>query len=296
MKLKRKYYLNKILIIIFVICLVVIGKDSALSFAFLDNEEINISDVLEFYFFDVGQADSILVKQNHNTVLIDAGNNEDGKYIVKYLNYIGLEDIDLVVGTHPHEDHIGGLDDVIDNFLIGEIYMPDAISTSKTFEDVLVSIEYKNYFLNIPQIDSEIQLGDMIFKVLYTGNDENDLNNTSIVLKLIFGNTSYLVMGDATSNTERLILNKNIRANVLKVGHHGSKYSTTNEFLNKVDPMYAIIMVGNDNNYGHPTKEVLNKLKKKNTIVYRTDIDGTIKLTSDGNNINIETLDISLNG
>ena len=298
MRKRRNKGFNKILVIIIAVCFIMFAKDDFLeSFSFKDNVQNNLLEDLEIYFFDVGQADSILIRQKDYVVLIDAGNNEDGENIVNYLkNDLSINDIDIVVGTHPHEDHIGGLDDIIDAFDIEKIYMPDVISTSKTFEDVLDSIENKNYSLTIPEIGDEIELGDMIFEVLYTGTDESDLNNTSIVLKLTFGNTSYLFTGDATSETEKLLLNKDIKVDVLKVGHHGSKYSSTNEFLNKVNPTYAIIMVGQNNSYGHPTNETLNRLENNNVIIYRTDEDGTIKLTSDGDNINFETLKVSLDG
>lgn len=290
----KKLSLKRLLSVIMIICLLILSKkELSSSFAF----NSNIENKLEIYFLDVGQADSILIKQDDKSVLIDAGNNEDGAYIVDFLKKdIGLDNIDLLVGTHPHEDHIGGLDNIIESFDIENIYMPDAISTSKTFEEVIDAIEKKNYSITIPKINSEVKLGDMLFNVLYVGNEEDDLNNTSIVLRLDFGNTSYLFTGDATSEVEELILDKNISVDVLKVGHHGSRYSTTNEFLNKVNPKYAIIMVGMDNSYGHPTKETINKLEKNNVKIFRTDEDGTIKLVSDGNKIDFELLDVNLNG
>ena len=290
---------NIFFIIIIFISLMIFSKNEIIdSFGFFNEiSKVNISHDLEIYFFDVGQADSILIKERDNTVLIDAGNNEDGEKIVDYLKEeLSLSDIDIVIGTHPHEDHIGGLDNIIDSFDIGRIYMPDVISTSKTFEEVLNVIENKKYYVDIPKIDNEIILGNMLFEILYTGNDESDLNNSSIVMKLKFGNTSYLFTGDATDNVEKLILNKNLKSDVLKVGHHGSKYSTTNDFLDKVNPEYAIIMVGEDNSYGHPTKNILDKLNKRNIKVYRTDKDGTIKITSDGNFINVESLNVNLDG
>ena len=282
------------LLYIVIICLIILSKNNFFnSFAFKDS----VNNDLEIYFFDVGQADSIFIKNDDNTVLIDAGNNEDGLNIVNYLkNDLGISDIDIVVGTHPHEDHIGGLDDIIRNFDISDIYMPNVISTSKTFEDVLDVIEYKNYSVITPSIDDVIKLGDMEFNVLYTSEDESDLNNSSIVLKLLFGNTSYLFTGDATSKVEKIILDKDIKADVLKVGHHGSKYSSANNFLNKVNPKYAIIMVGKNNKYNHPTSDTLNRLYDNGIIVYRTDIDGTIKIISDGIDIKVDNLDICLDG
>ncbi len=259
-----------------------------------ENNDISDNSFLEIYYFNVGQADSILLNNDDYTMLIDAGNNSDGDNINKFISELGIKDIDVIVGTHPHEDHIGGLDDIISNFDIGEIYLPDVTTTSKTFESLLDVIEEKNYEITIPKIDEEFNLKDMKFKVIYTGNSEDDLNNSSIVLKMEYGNTSYLFMGDAESKVEKLILDKDIKVDVLKVGHHGSNYSTSDIFLKKVNPRYAIISVGKDNKYKHPAEETLEKLKNIET--YRTDIDGTIKLVSDGNNISIEKLDVSLDG
>jgi len=292
--------LNKIIIFLIILIVGVFFKDKVdnISFAFNedDNQIVDTSN-LEIYYFDVGQADSIFIKNNDYTMLIDAGNNEDGNHLVNYLkNDIKLSNIDVVIGTHPHEDHIGGLDDVINGFDVGKIYLPDAISTSKTFEDLIDSIEKKSYKINVPIEDEVFELGDMNFKVLYSGSDESDLNNTSIVLKMNFGNTSYLFTGDATSKTEKKLLDKDIKADVLKVGHHGSSYSTSDTFLNKVNPKYAVIQVGDNNSYNHPTKETLDKLNKNGIKIYRTDIDGTIKLVSDGNNISFELIDTNLDG
>jgi len=292
--------LNKIIIFLIILIVGVFFKDKVdnISFAFNedDNQIVDTSN-FEIYYFDVGQADSIFIKNNDYTMLIDAGNNEDGNHLVNYLkNDIKLSNIDVVIGTHPHEDHIGGLDDVINGFDVGKIYLPDAISTSKTFEDLIDSIEKKSYKINVPIEDEVFELGDMNFKVLYSGSDESDLNNTSIVLKMNFGNTSYLFTGDATSKTEKKLLDKDIKADVLKVGHHGSSYSTSDTFLNKVNPKYAVIQVGDNNSYNHPTKETLDKLNKNGIKIYRTDIDGTIKLVSDGNNISFELIDTNLDG
>lgn len=249
-------------------------------------------------YLDVGQADSILIENNGDYMLIDSGNNEDGELLVQYFNQKGIQEFKYVVGTHPHEDHIGGLDDIINNFNIGNIYLPDAITTTKTFVDVLDAIESKNMTYTVPKIGEEFLLGDATIKVLYTGTDTSDLNNTSIVLRLVFGNTSFLFTGDATSKTEKILLNSNfdVWADVLKVGHHGSRYSTTEEFLSKVNPKYAIISVGDNNIYHHPEEDTLDKLKKYDVEVHRTDLEGTIVVTSDGEKIDITHENTNVNG
>lgn len=296
---KLNKILNKLIVFLIIAIIGLLGKEKILD----KTEErktpnTNIVDSkLEIYFFDVGQADSILIKENDYTMLIDGGNQSDGENLVKYLQEeLNVNDIDILVGTHPHEDHIGGLPDVISSLDIGKIYLPNATTTSKIFEKLLDTIADKKYKITVPKINEEISLNNMNFKVLYTGTDESDLNNTSIVLKLEYGKTSYLFTGDATDKTEEKILDKNIKSNVLKVGHHGSSYSSTEKFLNKVNPQYAIIQVGTENKYNHPTKTTLDKLNERNIKVFRTDMDGTIKLTSDGTNINIETIDTNIDG
>ena len=290
--------LNKIIVILIVLVIGAYTKDKVLDERKTSIKTSSITDSkLEIYFFDVGQADSILIKENDYAMLIDGGNKNDGENLVNYLkNEIKLNDIDVVIGTHPHEDHIGGLTDVIETFDIGNIYLPNATTTTKIFEHLLNSIENKNYKITIPKINEEIKLNNMIFKVIYTGTDETDLNNTSIILKLNYGKTKYLFTGDATNITEEKILNKDITSDVLKVGHHGSNYSTTEEFLNRVNPKYAIIQVGKDNKYNHPTKETLKKLNERSIKIYRTDKNGTIKLTSDGTDIEIETIKTNIDG
>ena len=251
---------------------------------------------LQVYFLDVGQADSILIKSNNEYMLIDGGNNNDGPLLVKYFQSLGIKEFKYIVGTHPHEDHIGGLDDVIKNFTIDNIYIPDAMTTTKTFEDLLDSIDEKNLTYKVPKINSTFPLGNAKLKVIYTGTDTSDLNNTSIVLKLTYQDISILLTGDATSKTEKKILNKDINSTVLKVGHHGSKYSSTESFLKKVNPKYAIISVGKNNIYNHPATTTINKLEKLNTQIYRTDQDGTILLETNGHNIDIEKLKTNTNG
>ncbi len=261
-------------------------------------QTINLSENsnLKIYFIDVGQADCILINNNQEYALIDAGNNEDGKKIVNYLNELGVHSFKYVVGTHAHEDHIGGMDDIIKNFNIEHFYMPDAITTTKTFEDVLDALEEKKIAFETPEIDSTFSLAETKFQVMYIGDDKKDLNDTSLVLRLTYGNTSYLLMGDATNKVEKEILNKNLQSDVLKVGHHGSQYSTHAQFLKAVSPKYAIIQVGKNNNYNHPKDVTIKKLEEVGAKIYRTDNDGTIILSSDGDNITFKTMKTDTNG
>lgn len=254
------------------------------------------SSNLKIYFVDVGQADCILINDNNEYSLIDAGNNEAGEKLVKYFKDLGITKFKYVFGTHAHEDHIGGMDNIIENFQIEHFYMPDAITTTRTFEEVLDALEEKNIAFETPKEDENLTFSDTDFKVLHVGKDKKDLNDTSIVLKLTYKNTSYLFMGDATSSVEKDILDKDIKSDVLKVGHHGSQYSSTISFLKKVSPKYAIIEVGKNNSYNHPKEVTLKKLEDLGTKIYRTDEDGTIILTSDGENMSFETVKTDTNG
>lgn len=263
-----------------------------------ENPVVINPDNLVIQYIDVGQGDCILISKNNEHVLIDAGNNEDGPLLVEYFKELGIKKFKYVIGTHAHEDHIGGIDNVINNFDLNHYYMPDVITTTKTFEDVLDALLVKNKALETPNIGDKFKLNDAVFEVLHVGNDKSNLNNTSIVLKLTYKNTTYLFMGDATDTVERKLINEGVDldSDVLKVGHHGSQYSSTAAFLRKVTPSYAIIQVGKDNDYDHPKQITIDKLEKLKTITYRNDIHGTIILTSDGDNISFETIKTNTNG
>ena len=305
-KKKNKNYLS-IIVGIVIILYLIFGtnlindlKKNVAQVSNVNNEttkEVSVKDGnLKIYFIDVGQADSILITNNNHNMLIDAGNNEDGEKLVNYFKSLNITSFDYVVGTHPHEDHIGGMDDIIRNFDIKNYYMPKKLSTSKTFEDVLDSLIEKNMKYTVPKTGDVLTLDDAKLNVIYVGNENNDANDSSIVLKLEFENNSALFTGDATSKVEKKILNEDIKSDILKVGHHGSSYSTLNDFLDKVNPKYAVIEVGKNNIYNHPTNETLDKLSKRNIKLYRTDINGTIIFTLNGNAYDIETINTDTNG
>mgnify|MGYP003301853264 CR=1 FL=1 len=251
-----------------------------------ENIVLEGDSILQIHFFDVGQADSILLINNNETMLIDAGNNEDGNKIVSNIKKLGIEKIDYLVGTHPHKDHIGGLDNVISNFEIKNIYMPKVQTNTKTFEDVLNAVESKNLKITTPKQGEKFTIGNTECEIMLEGTETNkqqeNLNLASIALRVTYKEQSYLFMADCEEE------NENSRTwpqtNVLKVGHHGSNTSTSKDFLNEVLPQISIISLGKDNDYGHPHQTTIDKLEKLGTLTYRTDEKGNILLESDGKN------------
>lgn len=251
------------------------------------------TEKLSVHFIDVGQGDCIFAQMpGGKTMLIDAGSKGDGENIVDYITSIGVKKIDYVIGTHPHEDHIGGLANVILNFEIGEIYMPRAYANTRVFEDLLAEIDTRGYKISTAAAGESLFGYESVKAEFFAPKAESeygDLNNYSAVIKLTFDDISFLFTGDAEDISEEEMLSgsKKMKTDVLKVGHHGSESSTCVEFLEAVSPEYAVISCGIDNKYGHPSEETLEKLESVQ--LYRTDLDGTIIFITDGKNISVET-------
>lgn len=289
----KKIRLENIVYFILTIILLVFIFD----YYFTDLEpSINISkeplNGIKVSFLDVGQADSILIETEDKNMLIDAGNNEDGKLLVNYLKDKNIDRFDYVIGTHAHEDHIGGLDNIVKSFDIDNFYMPKTYADNMTYTEILNALNTKNIVYTTPSINDLFNFGEAKVKVVYIGDDTEELNNTSIVLLMTYKNVKFLFMGDLPSTIEDTL--DDIDADVLKVSHHGSSSSTSDVFLDKVSPSYAIISCGRNNDYHYPSNKVLNRLKKHNTEILRTDELGTIVITSDGESINISNIDTNI--
>lgn len=243
---------------------------------------------MKVHFIDVGQGDSILIESSKKYMLIDAGENNYGTTVVSYLENVGVSKLDYVIGTHPHSDHIGGLDTVINSFDIGKVILPPKEHTTKTFEDLLDAIENNGLKITKPIVGDTYQIGEASFTIIAPNDDYgDDLNNWSVGIKLINEENSFIFSGDAESKAEKDIIANNIdiSSDVLKLNHHGSSTSSSYEFLQTINPSHVVITSGKNNSYGHPHTEVMNKLKQLGAKIYRTDEQGTIIASSDGKNI-----------
>lgn len=251
-------------------------------------------DIVTVHFIDVGQGDCTLIELPEDKfMLIDAGDNGKENVILNYLDEMNVTKIDYLVATHPHADHIGGMPEIIEKYDIGQIFMPNAEASSKTFENMLDVIEDKNLYINTAYAGKNI-FDDSGIKadIISPEKDRsyNDLNNCSAVVKLECGEKSFLFMGDAEKEIEDNISDSYayLKSDVLKVGHHGSSTSSEYEFIKKVSPEYAVISCGKDNTYGHPHTETIDNLKKVDAEVLRTDELGTIKIETDGKNLAVK--------
>ena len=242
------------------------------------------------HFMDVGQADAALILCDGQAMLIDGGNAEDSNLIYTYLKKQGVTRLDYVIGTHAHEDHIGGIAGALNYATAGKVYCPVTDYDTKAFQNFVKAAQKHGCALTVPKVGETFLLGSAACEILAV-NTESDTNNTSIVLRITYGESSFLFTGDAERPVEQVLLDRgaNLEATVLKVGHHGSDSSTSYAFLREVAPTYAVISVGKDNTYGHPTEEVLSRLRDADVKTYRTDLQGDVICTSDGKTVTFST-------
>ncbi len=249
------------------------------------------ADPLQVHYIDVGQGDSILIQYKKHNILIDAGENGRGDSIIKYLKKQGVSSLDYMIATHPHSDHIGGMDEVINQIPAKEVFMTrlseGMTPTTKSYTSLLYAIGESGARLTAPQNGQKIQWDDLILTFMVPKADYDNLNNMSIVVKIDYQNCSYLFTGDAEKEREKelLALETDLQADVLKAGHHGSSTSSSPNFVHAVAPKIAVISCGKDNDYGHPSKTTLDILS--NCKVYRTDRSGSVVVSCDGQKYNI---------
>ncbi|MGM9550542.1 MAG: ComEC/Rec2 family competence protein [Faecousia sp.] len=244
-------------------------------------------DGLTVYFIDVGQADCALLECGGEYMLIDGGNRDDGQLVVSYLEQQGVETLSCVVCTHAHEDHVGGLPSVLAVYPTQAVYAPTRTYASKVFDDFVYYTDQQRLEITIPSPGDAWSLGEANVTVLGPVKSYAETNDTSIVLKVEYGETAFLFTGDMETTAENDMLDywggrMAWNADVLKVGHHGSNTSTGYRFLNEVDPDYAVISVGTGNTYGHPHEEPLSRLNQAGVTILRTDNLGTVIARTDG--------------
>lgn len=262
-----------------------------------DNPKFSVpSDgkTLTVSFLDVGQGDSIFIElPNGKNMLIDASEREYSDTIEGYIRGRGHDQIDYLVATHPHADHIGGMKAIVESLSIGEVWMPNADSTSATYENLLEAIADKGLKIQTAKAGKVILEEESLRIVLLApcGEDYSSLNDYSAVIKLTYGATDFLFTGDAETPSEEEMLDSgaDLSADVLKVGHHGSSTSSSDAFLKAVSPTWGVISCGKDNSYGHPHREFLESAARSNITLCRTDLEGTIVFTSDGSKVQTST-------
>lgn len=249
---------------------------------------------LIIHYIDVGQADSTLIQGKDFNILIDGGNKADGDDLINYLSSQGVDKIDIAIGTHAHEDHIGGFPEILESFACDTFYISNTVSSTKIYERLLDVLDETNVKVKVPEVGETLTLGDVNIKFFGPLRKYKDLNDSSIILKLSHGDNSYLFTGDAESGVEEELVKKwgnELQSTIYQAGHHGSSSSNSKQFIGKVKPKTVMISSNKEDvpHYGHPHFETLDLLNEKSIDVYRTDKQGTIIVKDDGKNYSINT-------
>lgn len=283
----KKYKIIKntknIIIFILSVFLIFLIKECILNSKTKSNPKI-----MKVHFINVGQGDSILIQVNNKNLIIDSGPKDNKNNLLKYLNKLNINSFDYVIATHPHEDHIGNMAYLINNYKVYNFYAPKSMQDTSSFETMIEALVRKNLKINILKANTNtIDLGEDTTVEVFSPTLETyeNLNNYSPIIKITYKNNSFLFTGDAETLIENEVLNKNynLKSDVLKVAHHGSSTSSSTNFIKKVNPSISVISVGKYNSYNHPNINTLETLK--NTTIYRTDLNNNIVIESDGLNL-----------
>lgn len=288
MKNLKRTLLSSILSIIAVLSLAMPDAYASKSIS-IPAKELAASSTFQIDFIDVGQGDAALVECDGHYMLVDGGGSKKSDLIYTYLKNRKITYLDYIVATHPDADHIGGLSAALNYAAVGTALSPVTTHTTKTFQSFLKYLQKQNKQITVPAAGDTFMLGSASVYVLGPVSASEESNNNSIVLRIVYGETSFLLTGDAEFDEEREIIDSkaDLHSTLIKIAHHGSKYSTSYYWLREVAPEYAIISVGADNQYGHPTDDVLSRLRDADVKTFRTDINGDIICKSDGKTITV---------
>ena len=293
-KRARNTVWQMVMILLVVVCVLaanyVLGRDEKPAGTDVGNDEAvadERSSGMEVHFIDVGQGDATLIKADGHAMLIDSGENDQGTAVQLYLKKQRVEQLDYLVLTHTDSDHIGGADVIISKFDIGQIFLSDFKKDNQTYRELMDSMRYQHMTFSTPEVGAEYELGGAVVSIIAPNNTYEDPNNSSLALIVDYGENSFLFSGDCEEEAEQDILanGMNLDIDVYQAGHHGSKSSSAEEFLDAMSPEYAVISCAEKNSYGHPHARTLNHLRARNIKVFRTDEQGSIVAYCDGKKI-----------
>lgn len=275
-------------IIVIIFCVVFFG------IYYFKNNKVNteidtaVSESTRIHFVDVGQGDCTIIESNGEYMLIDAGDYDKAEKVSKYIKDLNIDSFKFVIATHPHADHIGSMETIINNYTIDNFIMPNVEATSYSFEGMLKAVESHRLNVIEPVIGNNYSFGDCSFTIISPYKyDSDNMNNNSVGIKLTHGSDSFLFMGDTEKTVEQKIVDmgRDISCTLYKANHHGSSTSSSEDFLMAMMPEYVVISCGKNNNYGHPHPEILSRYKQLGMKIYRTDESGDIIVTSTGNGL-----------